>query len=189
MSHVAAGRGALCPYREDSGRRCAGLKVPLLGNFGGEDQGISPESVREFERKAKAKGKTAGGGAAHVVVRRAREGERIVDIGGREHRLLDHDLVVCSGPNVVSVAGVIGGEDTGVVADTRTVLLEAATWDGPSIRATSRTAIPCSISFIARRRLRSSSSGLPRGRIAHLRGTVCDIIYAGVNSRRSCVRR
>jgi phenylalanyl-tRNA synthetase beta chain len=39
---------------------------------------------------------------------------------------------------VVSVAGVIGGDDTGVVADTRTVLLEAASWDGPSIRATSR---------------------------------------------------
>ena len=80
----------------------------------------------------------AGGGAAQVVVRRAREGERIVDIGGREHRLLEQDLVVCSGPNVVSVAGVIGGDGTGVVADTRTVLLEAASWDGPSIRATSR---------------------------------------------------
>ena len=34
--------------------KIAGLKVPLLGNFGGKDQGISPESVREFERKAKA---------------------------------------------------------------------------------------------------------------------------------------
>ena len=36
----------------------ASLKVPLLGNFGGKDQGISPESVREFERKAKAAGKS-----------------------------------------------------------------------------------------------------------------------------------
>ncbi len=35
----------------------ASLKVPLLGNFGGKDQGIPPESVREFERKAKADGK------------------------------------------------------------------------------------------------------------------------------------
>jgi carboxymethylenebutenolidase len=32
------------------------LKVPLLGNFGGKDQGIPPESVREFERKARAAG-------------------------------------------------------------------------------------------------------------------------------------
>lgn len=36
----------------------ASLQVPLLGNFGGQDQGISPESVREFERKAKAAGKS-----------------------------------------------------------------------------------------------------------------------------------
>ncbi len=36
----------------------AGLQVPLLGNFGGEDQGIPPESVREFERKARAAGKS-----------------------------------------------------------------------------------------------------------------------------------
>jgi carboxymethylenebutenolidase len=36
----------------------ASLKVPLLGNFGGKDQGIPPESVREFERKAKAAGKS-----------------------------------------------------------------------------------------------------------------------------------
>ena len=34
------------------------LAVPLLGNFGGKDQGIPPESVREFERKAKAAGKS-----------------------------------------------------------------------------------------------------------------------------------
>ncbi len=33
------------------------LQVPLLGNFGGQDQGISPESVRAFAKKAKAAGK------------------------------------------------------------------------------------------------------------------------------------
>ncbi len=36
----------------------ASLKVPLLGNFGGQDQGITPDSVREFEKKAKAAGKS-----------------------------------------------------------------------------------------------------------------------------------
>jgi carboxymethylenebutenolidase len=38
-------------------RTISSLKVPLLGNFGGKDQGIPPESVREFERKARAAGK------------------------------------------------------------------------------------------------------------------------------------
>jgi len=36
----------------------AALRVPLLGNFGGKDQGIPPESVKEFEAKAKAAGKS-----------------------------------------------------------------------------------------------------------------------------------
>jgi len=36
----------------------ASLKVPLLGNFGGKDQGIPPESVREFEAAAKKAGKS-----------------------------------------------------------------------------------------------------------------------------------
>lgn len=36
----------------------AGLQVPLLGNFGGEDQGIPPESVRAFEKRAKTAGKS-----------------------------------------------------------------------------------------------------------------------------------
>lgn len=34
------------------------LAVPLLGNFGGQDKGIPVQSVREFERKAKAAGKS-----------------------------------------------------------------------------------------------------------------------------------
>jgi carboxymethylenebutenolidase len=34
-----------------------GLAPPLLGNFGGKDQGIPPETVQEFARKAKAAGK------------------------------------------------------------------------------------------------------------------------------------
>jgi carboxymethylenebutenolidase len=36
----------------------ASLKVPLLGSFGAQDQGIPPASVREFESKAKAAGKS-----------------------------------------------------------------------------------------------------------------------------------
>lgn len=36
----------------------AGLQVALLGNFGGEDQGIPPESARAFEKRAKTAGKS-----------------------------------------------------------------------------------------------------------------------------------
>jgi carboxymethylenebutenolidase len=36
----------------------ASLQVPVLGNFGGQDQGIPPESVRTFEQKARTAGKS-----------------------------------------------------------------------------------------------------------------------------------
>ena len=39
-------------------KKIAGLSVALLGNFGGKDQGIPPDTVRDFESKAKAAGKS-----------------------------------------------------------------------------------------------------------------------------------
>lgn len=75
---------------------------------------------------------------AEMIVRRARDGERIVTLDGADRSLSDADMVVCSRDVAVSVAGVIGGAGTAVSESTANVLLEAATWDGPTIRATSR---------------------------------------------------
>jgi phenylalanyl-tRNA synthetase beta chain len=75
---------------------------------------------------------------AEVVVRRARAGEKVLGLDEVERTLSDEDLVVCSGDRPVSIAGVMGGAGTAVDGRTRTVLLEAAAWHGPSIRATSR---------------------------------------------------
>ena len=79
-----------------------------------------------------------GTAAAEVVVRRATAGEHVVDLLGTDRELSGEDLVVCSGPSPASIAGVIGGSTTAVTDSTRSVLLEAATWDGPTIRATSK---------------------------------------------------
>jgi phenylalanyl-tRNA synthetase beta chain len=80
------------------------------------------------------------GGAriADVVVRRAAAGEHVVDLLGTDRELSADDLVVCAGETPASISGVIGGMTTAVTDSTRTVLLEAASWDGPSIRATSK---------------------------------------------------
>ncbi len=75
---------------------------------------------------------------ADVVVRRARAGEHVVDLLGTDRALSPEDVVVCAGETAVSIAGVIGGLSTAVTDATRTVLLEAATWDGPAVRATSK---------------------------------------------------
>jgi phenylalanyl-tRNA synthetase beta chain len=81
----------------------------------------------------------AGGAkVADVVVRRAAAGEHVVDLLGTDRELSPEDQVVCAGATPASIAGVIGGSSTAVTDATRTVLLEAANWDGPTIRATSK---------------------------------------------------
>lgn len=81
----------------------------------------------------------AGGGRiGEVVVRRAKPGEHVIDLMGTDRGLSSEDIVVCAGKVPASIAGIIGGSSTAVTDSTRTVLLEAATWDGPTIRATSK---------------------------------------------------
>ncbi len=72
-----------------------------------------------------------------LVVRRAREGEKVVTLDDVE-RTLDGDMLViddAAGPT--SIAGVMGGHRSEVQPDTTRVLLEAANWDGPNIQRTS----------------------------------------------------
>ncbi len=77
----------------------------------------------------------AGG---RIVVRKARKGERLVLLDGVERELASSDVVVADAQRPVSLAGIMGGLDTAVTAQTRNVLLEAAWWDPASIRRTAR---------------------------------------------------
>ena len=93
-----------------------------------------PLHAFDFDRFVEA----AGAKTADVVVRSAEPGEHLIDLLGTDRALSAEDLVVCSGEVPASIAGIIGGSSTAVTDATRTVLLEAATWDGPTIRATSK---------------------------------------------------
>ncbi len=64
-----------------------------------------------------------------IVVRRAREGETIRTLDGTERRLTSEELVIADAERPVAVAGIMGGEESEVSADTRTVLLEAANFE------------------------------------------------------------
>jgi phenylalanyl-tRNA synthetase beta chain len=75
--------------------------------------------------------------SAQVVVRRGR-GETVRCLDGVERTVGAEDMAVCAADVAVSIGGVIGGASTAVDDSTRNVLLEAATWDGPTIRATSK---------------------------------------------------
>ncbi|MEW5764957.1 MAG: phenylalanine--tRNA ligase subunit beta [Acidobacteriota bacterium] len=73
-----------------------------------------------------------------IVVRRAVEGEKITTLDGVERTLgVDH-LVIADARRPVALAGVMGGEDTGVTPVTRDVLLEGAVFDPVNVRWTSK---------------------------------------------------
>ncbi|MBX3356126.1 MAG: phenylalanine--tRNA ligase subunit beta [Phycisphaeraceae bacterium] len=75
-----------------------------------------------------------------IRVRRAKAGERFLPLGEGAHALtlVPEDLVIADGERPVALAGVKGGAETAVTAQTVDVLLEAATFDGPLVRAMSR---------------------------------------------------
>ena len=79
--------------------------------------------------------KLAGG---HVHVRRARAGEKLLCLDGVERELTADMLVIADAEKPVAIAGVIGGDETAVTDATTDVLLEAATFNGPSVRQTAR---------------------------------------------------
>ncbi len=73
-----------------------------------------------------------------LVVRAAVEGEAFVALDGRECALSGQDLVIADAGQVLALAGVMGGADSGVAGETTDILLEAA-WFHPSrVRHTSR---------------------------------------------------
>ncbi|MDD5600217.1 MAG: phenylalanine--tRNA ligase subunit beta [Actinomycetota bacterium] len=73
-----------------------------------------------------------------IVVRRAKEDEKIKLIDDST-RILDNDmLVIADEKKAVAIAGIMGGKDTEINPDTKNILLEAANFNGPSIMRTSK---------------------------------------------------
>jgi phenylalanyl-tRNA synthetase beta chain len=73
-----------------------------------------------------------------IVVRTAREHRKFTPLDGVERELATDDLVICDGEVPVALAGVMGGLDSEVRAETRSVLLESANFDPTTIRRTAK---------------------------------------------------
>ena len=76
------------------------------------------------------------GGA--VVARRGRSGERLTTLDGVERGVTDQMTVIADGDGAIGIAGVMGGADSEVHADTRDLFLECAVFDPSRIRRTGR---------------------------------------------------
>jgi phenylalanyl-tRNA synthetase beta chain len=75
---------------------------------------------------------------AHFFVRDARAGERLVTLDGVERTLTPQMLVIADSHTALGLAGVMGGRDSEVGANTRAILLEAANFNGARVRRTSQ---------------------------------------------------
>ncbi len=78
--------------------------------------------------------RVAGG---RLTVRRAREGERVETLDGQVRELDAETVVIADAEGATSIAGLMGGARSEVQQDTRRVLMEVATWNGPNIHRSS----------------------------------------------------
>lgn len=76
-------------------------------------------------------------GSDGILVRRAKTGEAMKTLDGQTRALTTDDLLITSGGKPVAIAGVMGGEETGVTTASRALFLEAAAFHATSIRRTS----------------------------------------------------
>ena len=75
---------------------------------------------------------------AQIIVRRARPGEGITSLDGLERKLEPDMLVIADADRAVAIAGVMGGADSEISADTRDILVESANFHPVSIRRTAK---------------------------------------------------
>ena len=75
---------------------------------------------------------------AKINIRNAQKGEKIMTLDGVERELSEEMLVIADGVKPVAVAGVMGGEFSGIMEDTNTVVFESACFDGASVRTTAK---------------------------------------------------
>jgi phenylalanyl-tRNA synthetase beta chain len=93
------------------------------------------QPMHVFDALKLAKGKEQK--AIRIAVRKAKEGETLKALDGKEYKLTKGMLVIADSEQPLAIAGVMGGEASGVISTTTSVIYEAATFDAVSIRKTS----------------------------------------------------
>ncbi|MCR4615290.1 MAG: phenylalanine--tRNA ligase subunit beta [Clostridiales bacterium] len=73
-----------------------------------------------------------------VIVRLAKKGDKITTLDGIDRELEDDMLVIADAEKPVAVAGVMGGEYSGIMDDTQTIVFESACFNGFSVRSTAK---------------------------------------------------
>lgn len=73
-----------------------------------------------------------------IRIRRAKAGETITTLDGVERKLTEKQLVIADSKKPIAIAGVMGGEYSGIMDDTTTIVFESANFNGTNVRVTAR---------------------------------------------------
>ena len=76
--------------------------------------------------------------AREITVRAAHEGEKMQTLDGKERLLTERDMLITSGGEAIALAGVMGGEQTGINDNTSTIVIESACFSSQRVGHTSR---------------------------------------------------
>ncbi len=76
--------------------------------------------------------------AREITVRAAHEGEHMMTLDGKDRALTERDMLITSGGEAIALAGVMGGEQTGINDDTNTIVIESASFSPVRVGHTSR---------------------------------------------------
>ena len=109
-----------------------------------------------------------------IVVRRAREGEKIVTLDKKEFALTNENLVICDGEKPVALAGIMGGLNSEIKEGTKNVFFEAAKFARDNVRKTSRALGQSSdSSFRFEKGVDAYTTGRGMARALHLIEEIC----------------
>ena len=73
-----------------------------------------------------------------IIVKTASNGEKFVTLDGQERELNENVLMICDSKKAIGLAGIMGGENSMITDDVKTMLFEAACFDGTNIRLSSK---------------------------------------------------
>ena len=73
-----------------------------------------------------------------IIVRRAKDGEEFQTLDGQMRKLDSEILMICDAEKEIGIAGIMGGENSKITDNVKTVLFEAATFNGPNIRKSAK---------------------------------------------------
>lgn len=98
-----------------------------------------PLHAFDFDKLAPTVPSGLAGSKKKITVRTARAGEKITTLDGQECSLDSSMLLITDGDRALAIAGIKGGTAAEISQNTKTIVLEAARFDGPAIRKTSQT--------------------------------------------------